>query len=122
MGRYDRKGDSPYYPNYQANKKTKERLDDTLDVILYCLDKKIKEKRLRDLMSDIFEYLERFKSFHFGISEEVNKMIGSGIKLDSSNVILDHGVPSNVLIKELKSSKPKNQEELIAFFTSNLCK
>jgi len=113
MGRYDKKGISDYYPNYKPDMKFKERLGDTLDAILCCLDKNIREARLRVLMSDIFEYLERFEDYHYGISEEAYKMIGDNF--NSIYITLDHGVPSNVLIKELKSKKPKNRKELLEF-------
>jgi hypothetical protein len=113
MGRYDKKGDGPYYPRYKPDSKLRERLKDTLDVILYCQEKKIKAVRLRDLMSDIFEYLERFEDFHYGISEKAFKMIDN--KFNSTYITLDHGVPSKELIKELILNKPKNQEELLEF-------
>lgn len=114
MGRYDRKGNDHYYPNYKPDIKLKERLNDTLNVILHCLDKKIKEVRLRDLTSDIFEYLERFEGYHYGISEEAYKLIDNNF--NSNYITLDHGVPSNVLIKELKSIKPGDRQELLNFF------
>jgi len=115
MGRYNNKGNGHFYPMYEPKESLRIIYEDTLDVILYCLDKKIKEVRLRLLMNDIFEYLETFEGFYYGISEEAYKLINNNV-VSSDIVTLDHGVPLKVLIQELKSIKPKDREELLNFF------
>jgi len=109
MGRYDKK--NGYYPNHKQNTDLKNKIDDTLEVISFMLDKNIRESRLRVLTNDVFEYLEQYEDFHYGVSTEANKLT----VLNSKTVVLEHAIPSNLIIKELKKQKPE-KHQLLDFF------
>ncbi len=109
MGRYDKK--NGYYPNHRTNQSLKAKLDDTLDVIHFMIGKNIREARMRVLINDVYEHLERYESFHYGISVMAQKLS----QLSAKDVVLEHAVPSNVVINKLKSQKP-NRSDLLQFF------
>lgn len=111
MGRYDKK--DGFYPNYRANKDLKSKIEDTINVISYAMKRNIREARLRVLINDVYEYLERFEGFHYGISEGVSMLNDN--EINSEQVILDHAVPSNVIIRTLKAISP-NEKDLLDFF------
>lgn len=113
MGRYD-KSKAGFYPNYSKNENLRLMLNDTLKSILLVQGKNIKEARLRVLMNDVFEYLERFEGFHYGMFEKALQIDEKDI--NSSTVTLDHAVPSKVLIRKLKITNPRNKKALLDFF------
>jgi hypothetical protein len=116
MNRYNT-NKSGFYPEYSSCKKTQVNVEDVLNVILYILTskKKIRDLRIRTLVNDVFEYLERIEGFHFGLSEEVEKLIVKGA-ISFKNVTLDHGVPSTVLMNHLKVAGITTTADLLNFF------
>ena len=104
-----------YYPRYSGSNSSKIDLNDTLDAILYIMHKNIREQRLRHLINDVFEYLEKNAGFHFGVSDAYEKLKTSGVVLTSKNVVLEHAVPSTVIIAQMKKTQIINRKSLLNF-------